>query len=481
MEIKFGGILKCMAASLAAWALGANLAYAQSQSQRDMHLEAATRNTGGDSFLKDWTRDRYCMYVDNPALLAQIRTQRAPLPLMQIFDDVWFVGFQNVGQFIVKNPNGFTLIDTLNSGADVDNYTYPALKSLGLDSSASLLGAYITHGHFDHDGGADRLRAIFGPNFPIYLGSGDIAGKTYAPIPLDSDNLGYQSFSLGGRQMTVLSSPGHTPGTMSAIFPVRDNGIERNLLVVGGTAIPMNISASRSYLRSVERMYQAVRDFNAVGTLHPHGIIDGGNQHMEQIARQKTRVANPYIIGNEKLLRTVAIMRECGAAQVAQVDSTAKEPVWRVTSLAFDAQSPSTSRMAASLRSDWGPVPDQEVVFRLKTSGAMCTAMTDSNGLATCGSRFTVQPKDEVTVSFAGKANGDYVDLPAMRTAHVSNLQCDIDSNGSVDRRDISAIMLGINRPIVAGDPLDADGDGKVTINDARTCTQKCSKEQCAS
>lgn len=467
-------------AALSAAAVLAGTGAAWGQSQMDIHLEAATRNTGGDKFLKDWTRDRYCMYVDNPALLAEIRTQRAPVPMTQVFDDAWFVGFQNVGQFILKNGNGFTLIDTLNNSADVDNYTLPALRSLGLGAQAPLVGAYITHGHFDHDGGAARLRELFGTGFPIYIGSGDAQGKTYGPILLDSNNLGYQSFSLGGRAMTVLASPGHTPGTMSAIVPVHDNGVERKLLIVGGTAIPMNIAASRSYLQSVERMYQAAKDFKAEGTLHPHGIIDGGNQHMADINARGSRTANPYIIGNEKLLRTVAIMRECGAAQVAQVDATAKEPVWRVTSLSFDTQSPSPARIAAKLQSDWGPVAGQQVVFSVGNSGAACTARTNAEGIAVCGSPLTVRPRDEVTATFAGAAGPDHVDLPSVRSALVSSLQCDIDSNGAVNRNDISAIMAGIGKPIVAGDPRDADGDGKVTASDARMCTQRCSKEQCA-
>ncbi|WP_326538575.1 dockerin type I domain-containing protein [Pseudorhodoferax sp.] len=465
---------------LATAALTAVPGGAFAQSQRDIHLEAATRNTGGDKFLKDWTRDRYCMYVDNPALLAEIRTQRAPVPMTQIFDDVWFVGFQNVGQFILKNSTGFALVDTLNNTADVDAYTVPALQSLGIGPQSPLVGAYITHGHGDHDGGASRLRSLYGPGFPIYLGSGDAAGKTYAPIQLDSSNLGYQSFTLGGRPLTVLASPGHTPGTMSAIVPVRDNGIEHKLLMVGGTAIPMNIAASRGYLSAVERMYQAAKDFNAVGTLHPHGIIDGGNQHMADINARGSRTANPYIIGNEKLLRTVAIMRQCGAAQVAQVDATAQDPVWRVTSIAFDAESPSPSRIAARVQSDWGPVANQEVTFSVGNSGASCTARTNADGLAACGSRLSVSPRDEVKAVFAGSSNAEYVDLPSVRSALVSSLACDVDSNGSVNRNDISAIMAGIGKPFRAGSALDADGDGKVTASDARMCTQRCSKEQCA-
>jgi glyoxylase-like metal-dependent hydrolase (beta-lactamase superfamily II) len=139
------------------------------------------------------------MYVDNPALLAEIRSHTQPAPVVQIFDEVWYVGFENVGAHIFKVNGGWVTIDTLNRTSDIDTYMVPALQALGL-ASAPLRGVYLTHGHFDHDGGASRLRALYGAGVPIYLGSADAVGnsavgaaKTYSPIPIDSNNFGYQA------------------------------------------------------------------------------------------------------------------------------------------------------------------------------------------------------------------------------------------------------------------------------------------------
>ena len=58
---------------------------------------------------------------------------------------------------------------------------------------------------------------------------------------------------------------------------------------------------------------------------------------------------------------------------------------------------------------------------------------------------------------------------------------CDVDTDGDVDRSDVSLIISARNTP--AGgpkDPRDADGDGTITMLDARTCVRQCNLPGCA-
>jgi hypothetical protein len=59
-------------------------------------------------------------------------------------------------------------------------------------------------------------------------------------------------------------------------------------------------------------------------------------------------------------------------------------------------------------------------------------------------------------------------------------LVCDVDGDGDVDSGDIALIQAGIGQTPAAGDPRDANGDGKITVNDARTCALKCTRPGCA-
>lgn len=59
-------------------------------------------------------------------------------------------------------------------------------------------------------------------------------------------------------------------------------------------------------------------------------------------------------------------------------------------------------------------------------------------------------------------------------------ITCNIDGDGDVDSLDIALVRAGIGQIPVANDPRDADGDGRITINDVRKCTLQCTRPNCA-
>ena len=67
--------------------------------------------------------------------------------------------------------------------------------------------------------------------------------------------------------------------------------------------------------------------------------------------------------------------------------------------------------------------------------------------------------------------------FPSMAQAAV----CDVDKNGSVNRLDISLIIASRDKPASGpGDPRDANGDGTISVIDARSCVQLCKLPNCA-
>jgi glyoxylase-like metal-dependent hydrolase (beta-lactamase superfamily II) len=438
-------------------------ASAQFSPQTELHLDAATRNTLGDADLMNNIRYYFCGYTDNPGFVNIVRSWNTiKIPLTQIAGDTWYLGSKYVGQYILRSPTGFVLVDSLNNTAEARDLTIPALQSLGLSASLPLQGVYLTHGHGDHDGGANYLRQTLNP--PIYLGSGDANNKAYNPIRIDSTNLAPQPITIGGRTLTLIPTPGHTPGTMAAVIPVQDNGREVNLLVTGGSNMG-GLSTVYPYLDSLERTYALAKAMNVEGGMHPHQFFEGT---LQKILDSGLSTPSQYVVGNDKYMRGLAVWRECTAAFASNLDATAALPVWRASKTEFIAASPAPNRLAARVFNGWGPVAGQQVSFTLEGRGTACTATTDENGVATCKSSLgPLKGKDDlVTATFAGAEGSGYVDLGSKVTALANNgcadlaairaamgaragdanyaSRLDVDQNGVIDGRDLSSVTRDI-------------------------------------
>lgn len=413
--------------ALVAAAAGSVFASAQT-SQYQTHLDAATRNAGTDPFFVETLRREWCWSAENTGFPPGLADTRI-VPPTQIFDDVWFVGPRWVGQYVFKTRSGFFLLDTLNNAGEVQAITLPALQQLGWSSALPILAAMPTHGHGDHHGGVQYLWENFG--VPTYLGSGDVLLVRTSPRqpipasvplrPLDSTVLTPQRLSIApDLELTLLSTPGHTPGTFSGIVPVHQHGRKHHIAFWGGTGMPNTAAQARQYLDGTERLYALSAQMGIDGTLHTHPFVDGSLQHIDRIAAEG-RKPNPFLIGTSKALRSLAMLRECAAAKVAQLDAAANIPVWRVTTLAFEAKSPSPNSLAARVTSAWGPVAGQEVAFSVEPTGAACIAVTNADGVAACGTlpRPLRPGKDKVTATFAGAVGPDHVDLASSASAKV--------------------------------------------------------------
>lgn len=429
MRLAFSGLKRC--ALVGALALGAATGAASQTTYPpavQKHLDAATVNAAGDQDLINYIRKSSCFEVEDPAWRTWARAQASQeVPLIQLFDDLWFVGNKFIGSYFLKTADGgVMLIDTMNNTADADKYIIPSLQKLGLP----LRGIYITHGHGDHDGGVNRLREVYGYDFPVLLGSGDVPGKTYQPTPIDSSNESVQPVTLGGTTIYVQAAPGHTPGNQISLIPVHHKGVRHLLVMNWRSAVPGSASGSKQYVVGVERVYWMARDHGAVGFIHTHAISDATLPTIESIMATGSRESIPLFFGAERTTRATAVARECSVARAQQIDPMATFPVWRVTTLTFLDSGPDLTKVAARLYNGWGPVAGQEVAFSVASSGASCTAMTDQDGVAECRTRMAVRSGEVIKASFAGASSAEFLDLPSERSNVVRSPACTAGASG---------------------------------------------------
>lgn len=375
-----------------------------SATQYQKHLSIATANAGAGTFATPAApgnaayynaaalRRQWCYTAENASSPPELQ-DRAVLPPIQMFDNVWAFGPRWVLQYGFLTGTGKSfLLDALNNTAEAQAITEPGLVAMGT-TGAQLAAIMPTHGHGDHYGGAGYLQQKYGT--PVYLGSADAAVGARGVPPFtvtqfDSANLQPVDVDFGGLKATVLSTPGHTAGTMSGVLPVKLAGKDYKLVFWGGTGMPNTLALAQQYLDGAERLYRLAAAQKVDGTLHTHPFVDGSLSKLDALlATPALRSnSNPFLVGTSLALRSLSILRECSAAKVAQLDATAVIPAWHTTttdlSVTAAGQDQKGLQLTATVRNPYGALRDAVVKFSVAPQGATCTAATDAKGQASC-------------------------------------------------------------------------------------------------
>ncbi|WP_443743414.1 MBL fold metallo-hydrolase [Sutterella sp.] len=193
----------------------------------------------------------------------------------KVFDDVWFVGVRWVSAWVLKTSEGAVLIDTLH-----EPFVGRLVENLGRAGVApgDVRWVLMTHGHFDHVGGCWALRKRL-PNarFAMSRRGWDEAkadalrtGRFRMPpeekVLKDGDVV-----RLGGLEVKVLETPGHTLGTCSFVYDVRAAGEVHRAVTVGGQGLNGMRSARQlnAYVRSMRRLLDPALGIDVDLTAHP--------------------------------------------------------------------------------------------------------------------------------------------------------------------------------------------------------------------
>ena len=174
----------------------------------------------------------------------------------KIFGNLYYVGNKKVCMHLVDTGDGLILFD---SGYSHDYSSLIAsIEKLGF-SPYDIKILIHSHGHFDHFGGGDRIRAQYGAK--IYMSKVDTDLLRQMPeralmkfAPGKDDRICYpdvtindeDTISLGNTNIHCKLSPGHTPGTMSFFFTATDGEKDLKVGYLGGVGF---LTLYREYIQ----------------------------------------------------------------------------------------------------------------------------------------------------------------------------------------------------------------------------------------
>jgi len=235
-------------------------------------------------------------------------------------DNVYYVGVCWVSAWAIQTSDGVVLIDTLHE-PHVDQLV-ANLGKAGINL-ADIKYVLMTHGHFDHVGGAAKLKPLLtNAKFVMTKTGWDEAMESarasestplrWSMIPQDVVVKDGDVTQLGGNSFAVFETPGHTAGTASYTFDVKDGASTYRAISIGGLGLNAikNSKQVEVFIASLDRLNGMVREQIQPVVVHitPHGFANGLTEARDRLAARKPGELNPLVDPNA-LLKQIASLR----------------------------------------------------------------------------------------------------------------------------------------------------------------------------
>src|SRR2546422_1765158 len=245
----------------------------------------------------------------------------------KVADNLYFLGTRIHSAWAIVGNEGTIVLEALYDYAAQDEIL-GGMRKAGLDPR-KVKYVILSHAHADHDGGTKLLQDEI-PGVHLVYGAADWEAvdksTNHAGGKPKHDMVGTDGMkiSVGDASVQIVAMPGHTPGTLSFLFEVRDNGKPLRIAYVGGTAIPFNGNAEYydGYIASSKKMAKAAADYGATALMSNHTEFDNAFFKAHTAANRKAGAANPFDVGTAAVARYFTVVQDC--ATVARIRATGK-------------------------------------------------------------------------------------------------------------------------------------------------------------
>ena len=247
---------------------------------------------------------------------------------VKVFDNLYYLGTNIDSVWAITTSAGIILIDS-NFHWNVEELVVDGLRKFGLDA-ANIKYLVITHAHSDHYWGAKYIQDHFHPRVLMSEGDWNVVAKDNTPAELkpkkDMVVTDGQKLTLGDTTITLYVTPGHTPGTLSMIIPLKDGkdthvggiygGFTLGIARAGVPYFPDWPTGLKTYRASVSRFREIEQKAGVDTMITIHSRIDKMMDKLAAVKARKPGEPHPFV-NKELRKRFLNLLDECVGAQIA--------------------------------------------------------------------------------------------------------------------------------------------------------------------
>jgi metallo-beta-lactamase class B len=130
-----------------------------------------------------------------------------------------------------------------------------------------------------------------------------------------------QPVVLGDFKLTPFAVPGHTPGSMGFIFPVKDNGKTYMAAMYAGTVLTPGFVSDEGltqYAKSVPHFEEETRKAKVEVELQNHPLMDPIQPKLDLLKARKPADRNPFVVGRTEYQKFLEVMAACTEVNIAR-------------------------------------------------------------------------------------------------------------------------------------------------------------------
>ena len=261
----------------------------------------------------------------------------------QIFDNLYYVGIDWVAAYVIETSAGLILIDSLY-GPWVE-HMLTGMQKLGLDPN-DIRYVLVTHGHFDHAGGAAEIQRRFGATIVMTQEDWELAREP-ATIPAFAMNVPAtgqiaedgEIIQLGDTAVELFKTPGHTEGVLSMRYPVRDGNETHTAITLGGVGLNFSgVERTEAYLESYARLRNEIARDAAV-SLPNHAQMGQVFERAEALKTRRPGQPHPFVDRSGFARALSQFVANAEDKLIAERNGTAGNPL-EALSKALDDENP---------------------------------------------------------------------------------------------------------------------------------------------
>jgi metallo-beta-lactamase class B len=236
-----------------------------------------------------------------------------PITPTKIFDNLYAIGDSGTTAYAITTRDGILLIDSLPAN-QTESVLVPGMRALGLDPAQVKL-VIVTHGHGDHSGGSFYFQERFGAKVALTAQDWELLRGANAPR---RDVIAEEGkvLTLGEVSVTPVLTPGHTPGSLGLIFPVKDGNTTHVAALFGGTLLlpaRPDVATIQTYLASIAHFKEVALRMKVDVEMQNHPLMDGIEVRLTALKNRKVGDTHPWVTDNYGAF--LDVMSECLRAQ----------------------------------------------------------------------------------------------------------------------------------------------------------------------